>query len=715
MAHTARSRRGNSSARKTHAARNERRTSRFHVESLEPRQMLSATPLSFHVVDDASTNRDYRYAESGAAQGSTTLVAANSAPRGVATMIGVDKSWVVDANRNVYVYNASGALLGSWTAGTLANNAAPEGIATNGTDIWIVDSKSDKVFRYAGAAARIAGSQTAASSFRLNSANSSPKDIVTDGATLWVVNDASTDKVFKYSTSGALVGSWAIAAANKSPTGIAIDPASVGDIWISDSGTDRVYKYTGAVNRNSGSQSAAATFNLSTSNRNSQGLAVAGRPWAEAPPVVEWVRQFGASGDDFGRGVTTDRLGHVYVSGWTNGPLGGPNPTGATTPFLAQYDGAGNQIWLNQPAPVPGVNIGGLRVATDSSGNVFQVYETGLRSYDVTGALRWDTQLPNGEGIFDVTIDDAGFAYMSSYAGNSVLLRKLDGATGDIVWTRTLDTGGTASSTGVSYDGQGNIYLAGYTYGSAVGPNAGFNDALVAKYDTAGNLAWTRQFGTAGMDNAFAIAADSLGNVYVSGGAFATIDDWNSGNQDIFVTKLDASGNLQWTRKLGTTTNDANASIWADGLGNVYFSGYVGGALGEYPGAALGGAPIGATDLVVGKYSAAGELLWMSQLGSTGIDAGVSIAGDNEGNLYLTARTSGAWGGPNAGQFDAVLIKLSPPPVAASVALASAEAHAAAAPTKAAALDAVYAAGDFTALLTPSRPFRPSPRPRLRA
>jgi hypothetical protein len=54
---------------------------------------------------------------------------------------------VVDANRKVYVYGAAGALLGSWTAGSMTSSATPEGIATNGTDIWIVDAQSDKVFR----------------------------------------------------------------------------------------------------------------------------------------------------------------------------------------------------------------------------------------------------------------------------------------------------------------------------------------------------------------------------------------------------------------------------------------------------------------------------------------------------------------------------------------------------------------------------------------
>jgi hypothetical protein len=147
----------------------------------------------------------------------------------------------VDANRKVYVYDNSGALLGSWTAGTLASNAIVEGIATNGNDIWIVDAKSDKVYKYLGAATRTSGTAYASSSFNLNSGNKDPKDIVTNGVNLWVVNDSTTDKVFKYTTSGSLVSSWTITTSGAtSPTGITIDPANVSNIWIVDSGADRV-------------------------------------------------------------------------------------------------------------------------------------------------------------------------------------------------------------------------------------------------------------------------------------------------------------------------------------------------------------------------------------------------------------------------------------------------------------------------------------------
>ena len=106
----------------------------------------------FYVVDDASANRTYEYAANGAAVENYSLASGNTAPRGAASTTAGDKTWVVDANRKVYVYNNSGGLLGSWTAGTLASNATVEGIATNGTDVWIVDAKSDKVYKYAGAA-----------------------------------------------------------------------------------------------------------------------------------------------------------------------------------------------------------------------------------------------------------------------------------------------------------------------------------------------------------------------------------------------------------------------------------------------------------------------------------------------------------------------------------------------------------------------------------
>src|SRR5262249_48915253 len=159
------------------------------------------------------------------------------------------------------VYSNHGVLQGSWSAGGLSSCATLTGIATNGTDIWLVDSYADKVYKYAGAASLLSGSQNVISSFRLNRSDANPQDIVTDATSFWVV-DGTALKVFKYTLSGSLLGSWAIDPANAHPTGITINPNNVSDVWIVDNGTDKVYQYVGAAGRTSGSQNAAATFAL---------------------------------------------------------------------------------------------------------------------------------------------------------------------------------------------------------------------------------------------------------------------------------------------------------------------------------------------------------------------------------------------------------------------------------------------------------------------
>jgi glucose/arabinose dehydrogenase len=225
----------------------------------------------FFVVDDSSADRTYRYGITGNTLANSTLGSGNTAPRGVAAKADGSTYWVVDANKNVYVYAAGGGLQGSWTAGSLSGSAQLEGIATNGTDIWLLDRKQGKVFKYAGAASRTSGSQSASSSFALASGNSTPKDMVTDGTSLWIVDANKT--VYKYTLAGSLLGSWTIDPANTSPTGITINPNNVSDVWIADSGTKKVYQYAGAASRTSGSQIVSAVFALSSNDNNPQGIA----------------------------------------------------------------------------------------------------------------------------------------------------------------------------------------------------------------------------------------------------------------------------------------------------------------------------------------------------------------------------------------------------------------------------------------------------------
>ncbi|MGH9849415.1 MAG: hypothetical protein ACREBD_06105 [Blastocatellia bacterium] len=227
----------------------------------------------FFVVD-STADKTFQYAANGSFTTLNTLGAGNANSRGVAANPDGSTLWVLDDNKNVYVYNSSMTLLGSWTASSLK---APTGIAVAGSDVWICDSNTDRAYLYAGAAILLSGSVTATRSFLLGAGNTNPQDIATDGVTVWVVHSGTPDKIFVYRASeGAALGNWTIDSTNATPTGLTLDPTGASNsLWTVDSGTDRVYEYTDARSRLSGSQAASLSFVLNTAggNTSAQGIA----------------------------------------------------------------------------------------------------------------------------------------------------------------------------------------------------------------------------------------------------------------------------------------------------------------------------------------------------------------------------------------------------------------------------------------------------------
>jgi hypothetical protein len=140
--------------------------------------------------------------------------------------------------------------------------------------------------------------------------------------------DGTALKVFKYTLSGSLLGSWSIDPANTSPTGITINPNNVSDVWIVANGTNKVYQYTAAASRTSGNQNAASTCALAANNTNPQGIAdppvpgelLAPAPIAKAPPLSVPLNAPAASGVS---AVTTmpSPTGHDALWGMAGGEL----------------------------------------------------------------------------------------------------------------------------------------------------------------------------------------------------------------------------------------------------------------------------------------------------------------------------------------------------------------------------------------------------------
>ena len=221
-----------------------------------------------------------------------------------------------------------------------------------------------------------------------------------------------------------------------------------------------------------------------------------------------------------------------------------------------------------------------------------------------------------------------------------------------LAWTRQFGTTTLDDAFSVAVGTDGNVYVTGHTYGDLAAPNAGSTDTFLAKYDTLGTQLWTRQLGTASGDTSRDVAVGADGNVYITGETLGDLGGPHAGGRDPFLAKYDTSGALTWTRQFGTTENDYGFAVSVDAAGSAYIAGRTEGD--------LGGPNAGETDPYLAKYDASGALLWTRQPGTTSWDDAEGVAVDGDGNVYVAGHTGGSLGGPLVGADDAFLLKYDP-------------------------------------------------------
>jgi hypothetical protein len=220
--------------------------------------------------------------------------------------------------------------------------------------------------------------------------------------------------------------------------------------------------------------------------------------------------------------------------------------------------------------------------------------------------------------------------------------------TSSVAWIRQFGTNSIDNAFGASGDLLGNIYVSGSTGGSLGGTNAGDGDAFVRSFDSAGNLRWTKQRGTSGLDTYYGVSADSTG-IYLTGITEGSFGGPNAGGYDSFLTKYDVTGAFQWASQFGTSQNDFTFGVSTDGSGNAYISGETSGG--------LSGPLAGGADAVILKYNSSSNNDWVRQFGTNGTERAQSIVYDRLGSVYVTGGTDGTLGQSSAGGTDAFIAK----------------------------------------------------------
>ncbi len=395
----------------------------------------------------------------------------------------------------------------------------------------------------------------------------------------------------------------------------------------------------------------AATFNLTSAG----GADIFVSKLDSAGNFV-WAKALGGNDFDGGSGISLDGLGNVYTTGYFPGtadfdPGAGTfnlTSAGGTDIFVSKLDSSGNFVWAKA---LGGTGFDrGRGISLDGLGNVY-----------TTGYFPGTADFDPGAGTFNLT----------SAGSTDIFVSKLD-SSGNFVWAMALGGTGQDLGNGIAIDGLGNVYTTGFFNGTAdFDPGAGtFNltsfgdsDIFVSKLDSAGNFVWAKALGGTGQDFGNGIAIDGLGNVYTTGFFNGTVDFdpgagtfnlTSAGGADIFVSKLDSSGNFVWVKALGGTGQNYGNGIAIDGLGNVYTTGYFTGTADFDPGAGTFNlTSAGNYDDFVSRLDSAGSFVWAKALGGTGSDIGSGIAIDGLGNVYTTGFFSGtADFDPGAGTFN---------------------------------------------------------------
>jgi hypothetical protein len=243
---------------------------------------------------------------------------------------------------------------------------------------------------------------------------------------------------------------------------------------------------------------------------------------------VQWLSTFDGPQykDDAGRDIAVDNSGNVYVTGWTN--LGG-----AANFVTVKYTNSGVQQWAEVyyyggPSNYP------TAIALDAGNNV---YSTGARigggsSYDYT------TFKFNSSGVQQ---------WLQWYNG--------PGNGADIAHSIAIDL-------------QGNVYLTGESWGGVIS-----YDYATIKYDSSGNELWVTRYNGPGneADIAYSIVVDSSGNQYITGKSVGTT--WP--DFDYCTIKYNSSGIQQWIMRYnGPGNNEDEAyAIANDASGNIYVTG----------------------------------------------------------------------------------------------------------------------------------------------
>ena len=356
-------------------------------------------------------------------------------------------------------------------------------------------------------------------------------------------------------------------------------------------------------------------------------LAFSANTFSQSNGDIMWKRNFGGNYTDEFRSVTAVSDGIIVVgssSSFNTGDWAGIAGGGSTDAIILKYNNNGNILWRKNLIKnrgsffnsVTAVSDGIIAVGMSNSSTIAIIVK-----YDNNGNLIWQRDF---EGYY-ATVTTA-----------------LDG----------IIAVGSATSFGNN------------DWEDVVGK--GLNDAIIVKYDNAGNVLWKKNFGGSSSDRFHSVTAVSDGVIAVGYSMQASFGngDWEGitakgFGSDAIIVKYNNNGDIVWKRNFGGNHVDTFNSVTAvsDGIiavGNSFADSF---GYGDWAGIARKGGQ----DATIIKYNHNGDMVWRKSFGGSGDDFYNSVTA--VGNRIIAVGRSvvfnnGDWVGiARKGMIDAIIVE----------------------------------------------------------
>ena len=429
-------------------------------------------------------------------------------------------------------------------------------------------------------------------------------------------------------------------------------------------------------------------------------------------PELLWSTYIGDVDLDYGESIATDNDYNVYV-------LINTRANSDIDNIIMKFDSSGKQLWSTA---IGGTDDDeGMGIITNDSNEVFLVGHTESGDFPIQnayqssingtrdiylvkfkndGSVDWATYY-GGSGLDksgDIAIDNnqdlviVGSTFSIDFpvsndafqktivGGEEGVVAKFD-QSGIPIWATLIGGSYTDELAGVACDKNNNIIIGGTTESNdlliSIGvfqkSAAGNRDMFMARFGSDGQNHWTTYYGGSLNESGGEVGVDGEGNAYMTGGT-------NSGNfpvsqgafqstkkasQDIFIFKLDTSGNQVWSTYVGGNNDDNAYDLTIAQNDNLFISGHSYSKNFPVSNLTYQSTMAGTQDIIVMKFSKDGANIWSTYVGGTGGQHGHDIITDAANMVYLTGHvsstdfptTSGAYQSFAGGNEDGFLLK----------------------------------------------------------